>query len=236
MRFASPLLEGRLIQRYKRFLADVSTTAGVVTMHCPNTGAMTGCAEPGTAVWYSTSTNPKRKYANTWEIGSNGAGDRFGINSANANGIVAEAVTEGALDALRGFGVVQREPAIPDERGRFDLLMENGRGERVWAEVKSVTLQGADGLGMFPDARSERARKHVEALARRVIAGDRAMLVFCVQHTGICRVRPADTVDPAYGEALRAAAAAGVEVVAYGCTISPAEIRVAGPLPVEGVA
>lgn len=247
MIFQPPLARGSLLRRYKRFLADIETGSGPrrrrMTIHCANTGAMTGCAEPGSAVWYSTSKNPRRKYAHTLELVRDSAGDLICVNTARANGLVAEAVSAGLLPSLpapppaagSGRAFLQREvgiaEAVPGERGRFDLRVGN-----VFVEVKTVTLKVAGGVageGAFPDAVSVRATRHVAALTAAARAGRSAALVFCVLHAGIRYVRPADEIDPAYGAALRAAAANGVRVCALGCRISPHGIAPHGLVPVE---
>ena len=216
-----------LIRRYKRFLADVRTATGEsMTIHCANTGAMSGCANPGSTIWYSTSDNLRRKYRHSWEIVRGADGHLIVVNTARANGLVAQAVAAGLL----GFPVtaeVRREVAIPSETGRFDLAVDD-----AFVEVKSVTLKLADS-GAFPDAVSERATRHVNALAKLSRQGRRAMLVFCVLHAGVAAVRPADEIDPAYGDALRQAVADGVEVVALRCAISPQRLVPLGLLPVD---
>lgn len=234
MRFVPPLVRGRLVRRYKRFLADVALPEGVVTVHCPNTGAMTGCTEPGLEVWCSMAANPRRKYPMTLEVVCTPRG-RVGVNTGRANALVAEALTDGRLGDLAGYSEVRREAAIPDgdgPGGRFDFLL-SGDGAPCWVEVKSVTLCHDGGRGAFPDAVSVRALRHLEALVRRRRAGERAVLLFCAQHTGIGHVTPADEVDPVYAAALRAAAGAGVEVLGYGCRIERCGIRLSGPLPVR---
>ena len=249
--FQPRLARGTLLRRYKRFLADIETGSGArrkrMTIHCANTGAMTGCAEPGSPVWYSTSTNPRRKYAHTLELVRDFDGDLIGVNTGCANGLVAEAVAAGLLPGLpapppepsptvgSGRAFLQREvdigEAVTGERGRFDLRVGDS-----FVEVKTVTLKvanGAAGEGAFPDAVSARATRHVAALAAAARGGRNAALVFCVLHTGIRFVRPADEIDPTYGAALRAAAASGVKVCALGCRISPRGIAPCGLLPVE---
>ena len=227
MRFAPPLLRGILIRRYKRFLADIETDVGEpMTLHCPNTGAMTGCAEPGSTVWYSTSGNPGRKYRHTLEVVRDARGHFIGINASRANGLVVEALAAGILPGFSPGARVHREVSIPGERGRLDLLVGD-----VFVEVKSVTLKLADG-GAFPDAVSVRATRHVDALARLAGTGRRTALVFCVQHSGIREVRSADEIDPEYGEALRRALAAGVRIIGLRCRVNPKEIGPAGLVPV----
>ncbi|MCY3622137.1 MAG: DNA/RNA nuclease SfsA [Gammaproteobacteria bacterium] len=228
MRFRPPLQRASLIRRYKRFLADVETVAGeTLTLHCPNTGAMTGCADPGSDAWYSTSTNERRKYAHTLEIVGDRDGHLIGINSVRANALVVEALAAGMLPGFPAHARVRREVAIPGQQGRLDLLVGD-----VYVEVKSVTLKLADS-GAFPDAVSVRATRHLDTLARLKRAGQRAALVFCVQHTGIDRVRSADEIDPDYGRALRRAVADGVYVLALRCRVTPSEIAPVGLVPVD---
>ena len=217
-----------LIRRYQRFLADIRKASGeTTTIHCPNTGAMLGCADAGSTVWYSTSANARRKYRHTLELVGNADGELIAVNSARANALVAEALASGCLPGLPQRRVERREVAIPDAGGRFDLYVDG-----VFVEVKAVTLKLADG-GAFPDAVSARATRHVEALTRLCREGRCAALVFCVLHSGIDGVRPADEIDPVYGEALRRAAEAGVGIFALGCRISPFAIEPTGPLPVN---
>jgi len=160
------------------------------------------------------------------------AAGRVGINSARANALVGDALERSAIAELAGLPTVRREARIPGSGGRFDFHLD-GPGGPCWVEVKSMTLWLGDGRGAFPDAVSERALRHVEALVARRRAGERAVLLFCVQHTGVSHATPADEVHPAYGDALRAAAAEGVEVLAYGCRIERDEIAVSRPLPVR---
>lgn len=240
MRFDGELAAGVLVRRYKRFLADVRLSDGSeITMHCPNTGAMTGCCTPGSRVWFSTSTNPKRKYANTLEIiepletaKAENNPDLVGIHPGRANGLVEEAINAGVIGELEKPRELRREVAVPDESGRFDFGFVDQSGTSGYIEVKSVTLCVAQGMGAFPDAVSERALRHVQALRRRCANKERAILLFCVQHTAIREVRCADEIYPEYAEAVSAAATAGVEVLAYTCKISPQEIRITEALPV----
>lgn len=233
MRFVPPLEPGVLVRRYKRFLADVRVPGrGVVTMHCANTGAMLGCDMPGSPAWFSTSDNPKRKYRHSLELVEVPDGGRsctVCVNTARPNRLVEEALVAGRIAE---FGPVtpRREVAIPGEAGRFDFRLD--AAVPTFVEVKSVTLCRG-GVGAFPDAVSARAKRHVEALRRRVRAGQRGVLLFCAPHTGIRRVTVADDIDPDYGLAVREAVGAGVEVLAYGCLVTPAEVVVDGALPVE---
>ena len=232
VKLVPPLQRGQLRRRYKRFLADVQLTDGtVLTVHCPNTGAMLGCSEPDSEVWISESDNVRRKYRHTLEVVCTKLG-RVGVNTARANRLVEEAIVAADLEPLAGYSGVQREVAIPNESGRFDFLL-SAPGRRCFVEVKNLTLGFPGGTGAFPDAVSERAVRHVNALVERARCGDRAVLVYCVQHTGIQRATTADAIHPAYGEALRAAVSRGVEVYAYGCDIERDTISIAKSLPVD---
>ncbi len=220
MHFKPVLQPAVLLRRYKRFLADVQLPNGSqITMHCPNTGAMTGCSDPGSNVWYSSSDNPKRKYVHTLEIVEDAQGHLIGINSALANRLVEEWLAQGKLPALSGYTIVQREVAIPGGSGRFDFRLSSDSKPHCYVEVKSMTLHVGNGFGQFPDAPSKRATRHIEALQNCVTEGNRAVLLYCVQHSGILRAGVATEIDPVYSKAVRHARAAGVEILAYAADI-----------------
>ena len=225
--FTPPLSPGVLIRRYKRFLADVETARGErMTVHCANTGAMLGCADPGSPIWYSTSAAPRRKYRHGLELVQSAGGDLIVVNTARANAVAAEAAAAGLLGGPPG-AAVRREVTIAGVDGRFDLAV----GDAI-VEVKSATLLLPDS-GAFPDAVSERATRHVQALGGLARQGRRTVLAFCAMHAGIKAVRPADEIDPVYGAALRRAVADGMEVVALRCAISTQRIVPVGLLPVR---
>ena len=232
MIFSAPLIPGRLVKRYKRFLADVALPGGEVqTVHCPNTGAMTGCSRPGSDVWLSDSENARRKYRYTLEIVA--AGEHLiCVNTARANQLVEEALRLGTIPSLAGYRDMRREPPLPGGGGRFDFLLSDPVQGNCYLEVKSLTLGLEDGRGAFPDAVSVRALKHVRELihCRRENRG-RAVLFFCVMHTGVRFATTADHIHPAYGELVREALDAGVEVAAWGCAISPMGLRLHAELP-----
>ena len=232
MIFPAPLLQGRLLRRYKRFLADVEMPGGeVLTVHCPNTGAMTGCSRPGSTVWLSDSANARRKYRFTLEIVAAGE-HRVCVNTARANQIVAEGIESGRVPPLSGYAELRREPPIPGGEGRFDFLLTDPRKGSCHVEVKSLTLALEDGWGAFPDAVSDRALRHVRALIHcREERGERAVLLFCVMHTGVRIATTADGVHPAYGEIVREAMEVGVEVHAWGSAIGAKGIHLTGELP-----
>ncbi len=232
MQYRPALQSALLLRRYKRFLADVETASGaVLTLHCPNTGSMRGCTPEGATAWYSTSARPGRKYPHTLEQVETPAGERIGVHTGRANALVAEALDAGLVPELADYSDRRSEVKVGPNRVDFVLSGASGIGD-CHLEVKSVTLAAGDGLGLFPDAVSERARRHLEALAERARSGQPAALVYCVQHTGIQRVAPADRIDAGYGHALRAAMAAGVLVLAWQAELSPVEARLVRPLPV----
>lgn len=227
MKFSSSLQHARLIKRYKRFLADIRLDNDhQITIHCPNTGAMTGCATPDDQVWYSTSDNPKRKYPNTWEVSKNAQGQWMCINTNQANHIVKEAVTLNQIPELCGYDQLRSEVKYGEENSRIDLLLQHQGKADCYIEVKSVTLLGENGQGYFPDAVSVRGQKHIRELISMVESGHRAVLFFLVQHTGIGRMSPARHIDVKYSELLAQAIDKGVEVLCYRTNIDASEITV----------
>ncbi len=212
MRLPTPLIEGTLLRRYQRFLADIRLNDGtVVTAHCPNSGSMVGCAVPGSRVLLSATTNLARKCHYTWELVRVGK-IWVGINTLVANRLVAEAVQQGWLPELACYQELRREVRF-GEHTRFDFLLQNGP-QRCFVEVKNVTLVH-DGVAYFPDAVTIRGRKHLQELSTARAKGHRAVVLFVVQRADARVVRPADHIDPEYGEALRRAVAEGVECIAY---------------------
>jgi sugar fermentation stimulation protein A len=238
MRFTPALASGVLVQRYKRFLADIRLPDGTLkTIHCPNTGSMKNCASPGDRAWYSTSGNPARKYPDTWELNETQAGDFIGVNTLRANGLVQAAIEQGVMPALLGYSGIKGEVKYGAQNSRIDLLLTGHSSQAdCYVEVKSVTLcetVGACPVGYFPDSVSRRGTKHLHELMAVVAQGQRGVLVFCVQHSAITEVRPALHIDPVYTQALALALARGVEVLAYGATLSPLGVTLDKALPVS---
>lgn len=226
------LIAGRLIKRYKRFLADIVLDSGEeVTVHCPNTGSMKNCADPGSKVWVLDSENPKRKYPLGWELVEVEEQYLACINTGRANKLVKEAIERGLVTTLQGYESIRQEVKY-GENSRIDLLLEDKTQGRAWVEVKNVTLLEDENWGSFPDAVTTRGSKHLRELMNMVAQGDRAVMLFCVPHTGIERVRPADKIDPEYGRLLREAKRAGVEILAYGAEINDQCITLERELPV----
>ncbi len=233
MQFTTPLEQGRLVRRYKRFLADVITDAGEhLCIHCPNTGSMLNCMGEGARVWFQRNSDPKRKLPGTWELVETPQGRLACVNTARANRLVEEALLAGVIGELNGFTALKREVAYGIENSRVDFRLDYPAGP-AFVEVKSVTLGFADtAIAAFPDAVTDRGARHLRELAVLAHQGVRAVQLYCVNLTGIEAVRPAGEIDPRYAAALRDAVEAGVEVLAYGVELSPKEIRLVRPLPV----
>lgn len=258
-----PLVGGRLLRRYQRFLADIQLDSGeTVTAHCANTGSMLGLKEPGYRVWLSRAENPKRKLAWTWELvevpaspspaggGARGEGATLASRPGQPNSHACMATICTGIHTGRANALVQEAleaGLIPELAGYAALRREAPLGEAgsrsdlrlefptgpCHVEVKSVTAAVGEGVGYFPDAVSERAAKHLRELSARVALGERAAVVFCAQRQDVDEVRPADHIDPVFSATLRKAAAAGVELYALGARVSPEEIVLERRLPVQ---
>lgn len=228
MKFEPILEPAVLIRRYKRFLADITLPDGSErTIHCANTGAMTGCATPGNKVWYSTSANPKRKYPNSWELSETQAGHRICINTARANQLAVEAIKSGVITELQEYDQLQTEVKYGNENSRIDILLNAKNKPKCYIEVKSVTLLDEDklGQGYFPDAVTTRGQKHLRELAQMAQNGSRAVLLFTVLHSGIEKVSPAHHIDADYSQLLKYAQEQGVEILCYKAQLSHHEIK-----------
>ena len=230
MRFAEPLRRARLLRRYKRFLADVVFDADgrEETIHVPNPGAMLGLNEPGLGVWVSRGGSPTRKLPHTWELVEEDGG-LVGVNTLNPNRLVAEALAEGRLPEFAGYARVRREVKY-GEASRIDFLLERDGGPPCWLEVKNCHFRREPGLAEFPDCTAARSAKHLRELQAMAARGDRAAVLFVVQRTDCDAFTTADDIDPAFGAALKHAAANGVEVLAYACGLSPEAVSIVRPV------
>ncbi|GAB7218414.1 DNA/RNA nuclease SfsA [Vibrio comitans] len=237
MEFSPPLQSGTLIKRYKRFLADLSLDNGSeLTIHCANTGAMTGCAEPGNKVWFSTSDNPKRKYPNSWELTETKAGHRICVNTIRANALAIEGIKEGVIQELSGYEELKTEQKYGSENSRIDVLLRSQNKADCYIEVKSVTLLSNDeGLGQFPDAVTTRGQKHLRELIEITKSGQRAVLLFIVLHSGIEKISPATHIDEHYSTLLKQAQKSGVEVLCYNTDLSVDQMKISRKLPFYGL-
>ncbi len=236
MKLTENLVSGTLIKRYKRFLTDVELDNGeTITASCPNTGSMMGLKEPGNRVWLSESVNPKRKYKHTWEmveVSVHGQNALVGINTGRPNKIVSEAISAGRIAELTGYASLRNEVKY-GKNSRIDILLEDDSKPPCYVEVKNVTLLRDKGLAEFPDGVTARGAKHLSEMADMVRDGARAVMFYLAQRGDAERLTFARDIDPAYLDAYRQARAAGVEAVAYACAMSPQEIAIAHPLPIE---
>lgn len=231
--FAPPLVEGRLVRRYQRFLAEVRTTGGqTVTAHCPNTGSMLGCQVPGSRVWLSPANKPGRRCPYTWEMVEVESGALVGINTGRSNQLVLAALNRGLVAELAGHELVRPEAPSPDGTMRVDFLLRCPDGRPYFLEVKNVSAAVDARRALFPDAVSARASRHARLLAGLRRSGAGAGLLFCVQREDVDEVAPADLIDPVYGRELRGAAADGVDVLALRARVTPRGIHLNRRLPV----
>lgn len=236
MKFPAPLIEGKLLKRYKRFLADVDLGGETFTVHCANPGSMLGLAAPGSRVWLSKSGNPKRKLQYSWELVEVdlGAGPALvGINTAHPNPLVAEAIKSGVIAELCDFSSMRREVKY-GVNSRIDILLEDNRLNRCYVEIKNVHLMRGAGLAEFPDSVTARGAKHLGELARMVREGHRAVMLYLVQRGDAEEFALARDIDPAYGAAFDAARDAGVEAIAYRCALATEGIEVERRIPIRG--
>lgn len=229
MNFDQPLVNGTLLRRYKRFLADVKLDNDeVVVAHCTNSGTMKSCIEEGADVYLSPVNDPKRKTRFTWEmIQING--NWVGVNTSNPNRLAFEAVSNGQIVGLDMYNVVKRE--VTWEDSRFDLMAQSD-AETCFIEVKNVTLKEGD-WALFPDAVTTRGKKHLETLVRAKLAGFRACMLYIVQRADVIRFAPADSIDPEYGKTLRWARENGVEIFVVRAIVSPHKIEIGEFIPQE---
>lgn len=219
MQFSAPLISGRLVKRYKRFLADVILDSGgeEVTAHCANPGSMLGLKEPGMRVWLSRSDNPARKLKYSWEVAE--VDDALvGISTAHPNKLVEEALQDGRIEGLTGFASLRREVKY-GKNSRIDFLLEDADGRKTYVEVKNAHLMREPGLAEFPDSVTARGAKHLVELSDMVTEGHQAAMVFLVQRPDCDQISLAGDIDPVYAEAFASARAAGVRAYAIGCDV-----------------
>lgn len=220
LRYKTPLQQGVFLRRYKRFFAEVETAdKGVLTLHCPNTGAMRNCMVEGSDCWYSLSDNPRRKLSGTLEQVTTSSGNLAGINSALANTIVFEALQDDRIGQLTNYRTIAREVKFGVENSKVDFLL-NGENQNCFVEVKSVSFDMGNHFALFPDARTSRGRKHLRELAHVAALGHRAVLFFCVQISSVTSMGFAKQIDPDYVTALKAAMKDGVEILAMRCNLT----------------
>ena len=234
MNFPSPLARGRLVQRYKRFFADVILDDGTaITAHCPNPGAMLGVNTPGLAVWLSKSDDPKRKLAHTLELVETAEGALTGVNTMHPNRIVAEALDAGLIPELDGYETIRREVKY-GEASRVDFLLTSPDRPSCWLEIKNCHLSRGSGLAEFPDCVAARSSRHLRELAAMAKAGDRAVVLFVVQRMDCDRFSACAELDPVFAKTLGEVAEAGVEVLVYACEVDERRVVLKRRIPWAG--
>jgi sugar fermentation stimulation protein A len=234
VKFSHPLIKGKLIKRYKRFLADIELENGeVITAHCANPGSMMYLKDPGAEVWVSPSQNPNRKLKYTWEIIKINE-VLIGLNTSLPNKIVEEAVQKGLVAEVAGYNSLRREVKY-GKNSRIDILLQNSNLPDCYLEVKSVTLKRpgkSNKLAEFPDSVTTRGTKHLQQLSDQVANGNRAVMLYLVQREDCDQFSIAGDIDSNYGEAFIAARGSGVEMLCYGCSISPEAINISRKLEI----
>lgn len=231
MRFASPLIRGRLVQRYKRFLADVTLDDGrTVTAHCANPGAMLGLKDPGLIVWLEPSADPRRSLAWSWRLAELPGGALVGIDTSLPNRLVAEALAAGGIAELAGYPRIRPEVRY-GAASRVDFLLTGDDRPDTYVEVKNVHLRRNGTWAEFPDSVTARGARHLAELGAVVAAGHRAVMLYVVQRTDCDRFALAHDLDPAYAAAHAAARAAGVETIVRATRIDTSSITLGDTLP-----
>lgn len=225
-----PLFSGTLLNRYKRFLADIKLDSGeFITAHCANSGSMLGCKEPGSRVYVSKSDKPKRKLVYTWEL-VYANNTWVGINTNVPNKLVLESIQTGEILELKGYTDFKREVKY-GKNSRIDILLQSEK-ELCYVEVKNVTLV-RDNVASFPDAVTSRGKKHLDELVEMVKQGHRAVMFYLVQRKDAERFEPAKDIDPLYSETLKFAFENGVEILVYQASVELEEIKIVRKLEFE---
>lgn len=229
MHFTEKLVHGRLIKRYKRFLADIRLDDGTeVVAHCTNSGSMKSCIEEGAEVYLTPVDDPKRKTKFTWEmIKING--DWVGINTILPNKLAFEAISVGSIPELSGYNLVKREVKYSDSR--FDIYAEN-ETEKCFIEVKNVSMKVGK-YARFPDAVTTRGQKHLKTLMQVKAEGIRAVMLYIIQRSDVEVFAPAEEIDPDYAKLLKEAIRGGVEVIVMQAEVTPERIELKKKLPFE---
>ncbi len=224
-----PLIRGSLIKRYKRFMVDVALASGEsVTAHCPNSGSMQGCCEPGRPVYLSRQDNPRRKLKYTWEL-IEMPSSLVGVNTLIPNRLVATSIANGVLAEFKYYNSLRREVSTA-QGSRIDLLLTKNDKDRCFVEIKNCTLV-KNQTAYFPDATTSRGLKHLVELQSLVATGARCVMFYLIQRMDAEVFRPADRIDPKYGKELRNAVAGGVEIMVYDVNINLDHIALRRKVP-----
>jgi len=224
MKYPAPIQKGKLIKRYKRFLADIELDGEIITAHCANSGSMMGVKDEGAPVWVSAAANPNRKLKWDWQV-IEIEDAKVCINTALPNKIAEEAILADQIPELSGYETLRREVKY-GKNSRIDILLEDENRPPCYVEIKNVTLSRERGLAEFPDSRTERGTKHLRELADMARAGHRAVMFYLVNRDDCEAFKLAEDIDPDYAAEFQKAAAAGVEKIVYASQISPTGINI----------
>jgi len=238
MKYPSELICGKILKRYKRFLADIELENGeIITAHTPNTGSMKTCWEPGWPVLLSYHDSPKRKLKYTLEMTHNGS-SWINVNTSLTNKIAQEAVEKNLIKELVGFEYLK--PEVKVGNSRLDFVLFNGptdninkANEKCYVEVKNVTMLSEVNKAIFPDAVTERGQKHLKELMDIVEKGHKAAMLFVINREDVSSFSPATEIDPQYTQLLKNAHQAGVLILPYQSRLSENEVIIAKRLPFE---
>jgi len=218
MKFPAPIQKGKLVKRYKRFLADIDLYGEIITAHCANPGSMMGVKDEGAEVWVSAAQNPNRKLKWDWQV-INVGGAKVCINTATANPVVEEAILAGMVPELSGYASLRREVKY-GQNSRIDILLQDETRRPCYVEIKNVTLSRSPGLAEFPDSPTARGTKHLAELSDMARQGHRAVMFYLVNRTDCETFKLADDIDPKYAKAFKKAQDAGVERLIYSSNIT----------------
>ncbi len=231
MKFTTPLIPATLLRRYKRFLADARLEDGTeITAHCANPGSMMGLKDEGLRIWLEPNDDPKKKLKYGWRLVEHDGGHFTGVDTSVPNRALKQALLAKDLPELADYETVRSEVKY-GTNSRIDFLLSDQAKPDLYVEVKSVTLMREVGKAEFPDSVTARGTKHLQELTEMVAQGHDAMMLYLVQRTDADHVTLADDIDPTYAAAFDAARAAGVQVLAYDCQISPQQITIGRALP-----
>ncbi len=233
MNFSAPLVPATLLRRYKRFLADARLEDGTeITAHCANPGSMLGLKDEGIRIWLEPNDDPKKKLKYGWRLVDHENGHFTGVDTSVPNRALKQALLAHEIPELSDYPNIRPEVKY-GENSRIDFLLHGENRPDLYVEVKSVTLSRQIGKAEFPDSVTARGTKHLNELIEVVAQGKRAMMFYLVQRTDAKFVTLADDIDPTYAKTFDKAVAAGVEVIAYECRISPTDISIGHPLPFQ---
>ena len=221
MEFTKSLVKGKLIKRYKRFFADIKLNKEVVTAHCPNTGSMMGLLNEGSEVYLAKNDDPKRKLKYGLEI-IKSRNNLVGVNTHMANKIAHHGLKNNLIKELKNNENIKPEVFFNKET-RFDFLIEKNK-QKIFMEVKNVTLFRNKNTAEFPDAITSRGSKHLLTLIDAIKQGYKSYLLFLVQIENMEYFRIAKDIDSEYYNNYLIAKKAGVNFLAYRCKINSKEI------------